>query len=143
MENIKETTAGADKKKHKPAWKKWLYRIIIAGILVLIGYVAIGYYFTYSSGFRAGKIIKFSEKGFVFKTWEGQIYLGTITPDEAGISSKYWDFSVDRGDEKVIKAIEDAMTQKHEVRLHYKEKMVQFNWRGDTRYFVDSIDLVK
>ena len=123
-------------------FKKWLYRIFAMAIVVYVLYATFGYFFTYSDGFRAGKLIKFSKKGYIFKTWEGQIYLGTLTPDEAGIASKYWDFSVDKGNASVIKALEDAMTSKHEVRLHYREKVVQFNWRGETKYYVDSVNMV-
>lgn len=140
--NTQPTEAGK-KDSGKSVLKKWLIRVAAAAIVLYGLYILFGYYFTYSSGYRAGKIIKFSNKGYVFKTWEGQIYLGTITPDDAGISSKYWDFSVDRGNAEIQRQIETAMSHKQEVRLHYREKLVQFSWRGETRYFVDSIEMVK
>jgi len=145
MENKElKSNDGIGPPSKRSGFKKWMRRIAIFGILGIALYMVIGYFFNYSNGFRAGKIMKFSQKGYVFKTYEGQIYLGTITPDEAsGLSSKYWDFSVDKSDKNVLQQIEDAMAKKHEVRLHYHEKLVRFLWRGETRYFVDSVVEVK
>lgn len=142
---VQNNSANEIKPQPKKSWlRKWLWRIGLLAVIVIAIYFTIGYFFTYSQGYRAGKLIKFSQKGFVFKTWEGQIYQGTITPDDqAGIASKYWDFSVDRDRTDIIKKLEDAMLTKHEVRLHYREKINRFNWRGETTYFVDSVSEVK
>ena len=56
--------------------KKFLI-IFIAAILVgFAGYFAFIYYVPYSEGYRSGELIKFSRKGVLVKTWEGQISQG-------------------------------------------------------------------
>ncbi len=52
-----------------------LYFILIIG-LILGGLYAFDYYVPYSNGWRAGKLIKFSHKGVIIKTWEGQLSTG-------------------------------------------------------------------
>ncbi len=48
---------------------------ITIGILILsaVSYFSFLYYATYSEGIRSGELIKFSHKGMLFKTWEGEI----------------------------------------------------------------------
>ena len=75
--------------------KKILF-IILGSILVLyLLYIAFVYYVTYSEGTRAGELIKFSHRGVVIKTWEGEI--------SQGISgAQIFSFSVLDQDEEVI-----------------------------------------
>ncbi|MFZ9003546.1 MAG: 6-phosphogluconate dehydrogenase, partial [Robiginitalea sp.] len=45
-------------------------------LLILAGIFAFVYYVPYSEGVRSGELIKFSRKGVLFKTWEGEISQG-------------------------------------------------------------------
>jgi len=56
--------------------KKILFLIITAIILAFAAYFAAVYYASYSEGTRSGELIKFSKKGIVFKTYEGEISQG-------------------------------------------------------------------
>ena len=47
--------------------------VIFSGIVL---YFLSIYYITYSEGYRAGELVKFSHKGVIFKTWEGEISQG-------------------------------------------------------------------
>ena len=49
---------------------------ILAIILFVSAYFTFLYYYTFSSGDRSGELIKFSNKGYVFKTWEGELSQG-------------------------------------------------------------------
>ncbi|MEZ4771729.1 MAG: hypothetical protein R3D00_01020 [Bacteroidia bacterium] len=119
--------------------------IITSVIIVLAGliYGGVAVFGSYSSGSRVGKIVKFSKKGFIFKTYEGQLNVGGFAKDEAGdISPNVWSFSVYRGSEDIREAIDDAMDKGEEVKLHYHEKFYQFDWRGDTKYFIYKVESV-
>lgn len=119
--------------------------LIVSISLLLIGLVAgsVALFGSYSSGSRVGKIVKFSKKGIVFKTYEGQLNVGGFAKDEEGdISPNVWSFSVHRGDDEIVKAIDRAMDQGYAVKLHYKEMFFQFDWRGDTKYFIHQVEKV-
>lgn len=121
-------------KKTKSFLKKLMIGLLILGILSLIGYMLYAN-FTYSEGTRAGDLIKISKKGYVFKTYEGQLKLGGIDlRSEDGLSDT-WEFSVT--DEAVIKQLEDLQGEK--VILHYKEINKAMPWQGDTEYFITEV----
>jgi hypothetical protein len=67
--------------------------IVAVLLLVLGGYFAYTQY-TYSEGTRAGILLKFSTKGYVFKTHEGQLNLGGVSAQNNTIINNFWDFSV-------------------------------------------------
>jgi len=48
---------------------------LIAVLIIAIGVLAFFYFGKFSDGYRSGKIMKVSERGVVFKTWEGQMDL--------------------------------------------------------------------
>ncbi|MCS6818717.1 MAG: hypothetical protein RMJ53_01305 [Chitinophagales bacterium] len=115
--------------------------IIVFGLLLLAGilyYFIAGY--TYSEGNRAGLLIKFSRKGYIFKTYEGELNLGGLqpAPNTVGVNM-IWKFSVRD------KAVAEKL-MKYEgkyVSLHYKEVIKNFFWQGETRYFVDDVEEIK
>lgn len=115
-------------------------------ILILISIVgAVGYYLwctqTYSEGNRAGYLVKISRKGYVFKTYEGQLNLNPMGMGigNAATGGSIWEFSV---------ANDETFTQLQEfegkqVSLHYREVIKNFPWQGDTKYFVDKVEVVE
>lgn len=120
--------------------------IILLVTILLVGGVggSIAVFGTYSSGSRVGQIVKFSKKGVVFKTYEGDLNVGGFAKDSDGdISPNVWAFSVYRNDDAIVRAIDDAMDKGHPVKLHYKEKFFQFQWRGDTKYFIYQVEKVE
>lgn len=119
-----------------------LAAVIIVLVAIAAGSVAM--FANYSDGSRMGTVIKFSRKGVVFKTYEGQLNLGGISKDASGgLTPSIWEFSVQRGEDEVQQAIEDALSHGHRVKLHYKEKFYQFDWRGKTKYFVYEVEKVE
>jgi hypothetical protein len=86
----------------------------------------------YSDGERAGVLQKFSRKGWVCKTQEGEIAQYVV----AGISPQIWEFSV--RDKTVADQLDKAVG--HRVQLHYTEHPgVPTSCFADTRYFVDRV----
>ena len=111
-------------------------KIALVSLLVILliggGIMAFLYYVPYSDGVRAGQVIKISKKGYVFKTHEGELNTGMNNPP--------WAFSVDRGNAEVLEKLEAASLSGDRVKLHYEEKFVQFDWRGDTKYFIVKVE---
>jgi hypothetical protein len=109
--------------------------IIVAALLV----IGAAYYFwrtyTYSDGSRAGMLYKISKKGYVFKTYEGQLHQGgSIVINDQSI----FNFSVKN------REVYDEL-QKLEgknVRVFYHELNDAFPWQGDTDYMVYKAELV-
>ncbi len=112
--------------------KKILAILIIIILTLFAAWYAFIYYTSYSEGTRSGELIKFSNKGVVFKTWEGEI--------SQGISgAQIFRFSVESQKENIIKKLEKF--QGRYVKLKYKERFAKVSWLGDTKYFV--IDVVE
>ncbi len=96
--------------------------------------------FTYSEGVRAGLLIKFSKRGYVFKTHEGELNIGGMQPPTSTVGANLiWKFSVK--DKNVANKLME-MEGKY-VSLHYKEVIKNFWWQGDTKYFVDEVEEIK
>ena len=100
-------------------------------ILIITGYFLFVYYVPYSEGFRSGELIKISNKGVVFKTWEGEISQGVS-------ESQRFAFSIEDSEKEVINLLKDLQGQN--VKLTYKERFATFPWLGDTKYFVTEVE---
>ena len=97
---------------------------------------------TYSEGERIGFLTKFSRKGRIWKSWEGELNL-----TQTGMNtSSLFDFSIDndKDDAKVIALIDSAVTNGWKVKLKYHETFAKnwFNNRGETSHFVEAIDVL-
>lgn len=90
---------------------------------------------SYSSGERAGWVQKFSKKGWICKTWEGELALVTMP----GTAQEKFLFTV--WDDGVAKQINEAMGKR--VSLHYDEKVgLPGSCFGETRYWVRGAKVV-
>lgn len=122
--------------------------LIALSILILLGggaaaYVVMG---SYSNGFQAGTVTQFSNKGYVFKTHEGQLKVDLPSAENPAdtllLSSDTWNFSVCNEDKKVADVIDDALLNNKRIKLYYEEKFIQLPWRGDTKYFVYKAEIL-
>ena len=85
--------------------------------------------FSYSSGERVGFVQKLSKKGWLCKTWEGELQMSNVP----GSAPMLFQFTV-RSD-SLARVIEDAAGK--QVALHYEQHMgVPSSCFGDTEYFV-------
>jgi hypothetical protein len=109
---------------------------LVIAIVIIVAFGYFKYGFTYSKGYRAGLLQKFSEKGLIFKTYEGEMILSSVqTTTNIAIASEKFLFSVD--DESVAKQLEQ-MQGKHVV-VHYRERNGALPWNGESPYLVDSV----
>jgi len=123
--------------------KKTFIKIIAVVLILLIATFAFFNFANFSSGYRAGTPIKVSHKGVLFKTWEGQLNVGGITNSAQGAIPTTWDFSIADGNTEVREKIEEAITKGKRVKLNYEEKFVKFFWKGDTKYFVEDVEILE
>lgn len=111
----------------------------IVGVLVVLAALVAGYFWaalswSYSSGERAGWVQKLSRKGWVCKTWEGELSLVSLP---GSVAEKFF-FTVH--DDTVAKEITRHIGKR--VALHYEEKVgLPTTCFGETRYFVTGVTL--
>ena len=109
-----------------------LLLVVAVVVATFVLYTLFVLHWSYSDGERAGILQKFSHKGWVCKTWEGELAM-SIVP---GVTPTIWDFSVrDRG---VAERMSAAVGKR--VTLHYTEhRGVPTLCFAETPYFVDSV----
>jgi hypothetical protein len=107
----------------------WVGLIVVALAAL---YFAVVLNWSYSSGERAGWVQKFSKKGWLCKTWEGEIVLVSMP----GAIPEKFEFTV--YDDEVADQINRVMGQR--VALHYEQRVgLPTSCFGDTRYFVTRV----
>jgi hypothetical protein len=111
--------------------------IVLAVLGLLLSFLATKV--PYSEGERAGVVSKFSRKGFVFKTDEGELNVGA-QGQVGNMANNLWAFTVDSDDPAISQKLSDAMLTGRRLRLHYEQRYLKFFWMGDTEYFVTSVD---
>jgi len=116
--------------------RKILSTIVFIFLVVLVGFIFWKYYFTYSDGERFGLLQKFSRKGNVFKTYEGELILSSVRGNaNVAIASEKFYFSV--GNKNVADQL--MRLQGRNVTVHYEQKNGTLPWRGESEYIVDSV----
>ncbi len=114
-------------------WWLWaLTALVLAPAAVFAAWAAITLNVTYSRGERAGIVQKFSRKGWLCKTWEGEL---TMIPTAYGVPSERFAFTV--RDDSVAAVINDVVRQGGRVALDYEQhRGVPSSCFGETQYFV-------
>jgi len=126
-----------------PAWTgmvrktKKVFRWILFLVLIIVGSLIYWkYYYTYSEGYRAGLLQKFSSKGTFFKTYEGEIILSSVSSNrDVALASEKFLFTLTN---KTLVRQFDTL-QGETVIVHYKQTNGTVFWRGDSQYLVDSV----
>jgi hypothetical protein len=111
---------------------------IVLPLVILVALVALYFWaalsWSYSTGERAGWVQKLSRKGWICKTWEGELSLVSLpgTTPEKFLFTIHGDAAAER--------VTQAMGKR--VSLHYAEKVgLPGSCFGETRYFVDNVTL--
>jgi hypothetical protein len=106
--------------------------VIVAAVALFAAYTWVTLHMSYSDGERAGFLQKFSRKGWICKTWEGEILLSSMP----GAIPERFEFSV--RDDLVARQLMDAMGKR--VQLTYSQhKGVPSACFGETEYFVEKV----
>ncbi len=113
-------------------WKLILAALVVTPALAAALYTWAALSWAYSDGYRAGTLQKFSRKGWVCKTWEGEL----MQPTAPGVAPTIWYFSV--RDDSVAGVISEALGKR--VVLHYDEhRGVPTRCFGETLYYVRGV----
>ncbi len=110
--------------------------IIAAPVLLFVLYTWSSLTWTYSRGERAGYVQKFSKKGWVCKTWEGELAMVSIP----GTTPEKFYFTV--RDDSVAQRINQSLGKR--VALSYRQhKGIPSSCFGETEYFVSDVKTVE
>jgi hypothetical protein len=112
-------------------FKRVILPLLVIGLLVA-AYFWAALNWSYSSGERAGWVQKLSHKGWLCKTWEGELALVSLP----GTTPEKFIFTI--WDEAVAREVTRVMGKR--VSLHYEQKVgLPGSCFGDTRYFVSGV----
>jgi hypothetical protein len=122
----------AEPKPHKRWGRRIATMVILVPILLLSLWTAITLNYSYSSGKRGGYLTKFSEKGWLCKTWEGEINMANVpnaAPDMFAFSVR---------DDSVAAELNKFIGQR--VALDYKQhRGIPGSCFGETQYYVTHV----
>ena len=120
----------------KQAFLRIGFTIVLIAALGFGGWTWFALTYNYSDGERAGYVQKLSRKGWVCKTWEGELALVNLP----GAMPEIFYFSV--RDDAVAKRIQQSVGKR--VALSYEQHIgIPTTCFGDTQYFVVNIQLVE
>lgn len=123
----------------KPKKSKWKVTAVLFLVVLPLAafalWVTIALSFSYSSGERAGFVQKLSNKGWVCKTWEGELALA----NGPNVMPEMFRFTV--RDDKVADQINASLGK--QVKLTYEQHVgVPTQCFGETEYFVSDIQVI-
>jgi hypothetical protein len=133
MARIIDAPAAKGPAKMRKHWKLWLVLIFaVLPVLVMAGYTWVALHFAYSSGERVGYIQKISLRGWLCKTWEGELAMTTVP----GTAPQIFLFSV--RDDATAQQISQTAGQR--VAIAYQQhKGLPSSCFGETEYFVTGV----
>ena len=117
-----------------------MFKRVALSLFVVLALVAVYFWaalsWSFSSGERAGWVQKLSKKGWVCKTWEGELALVSVP----GTTPEKFVFTI--WNDRVAEQVTKAMGKR--VSLHYEEKVgLPGSCFGETRYFVNGISVAE
>ena len=114
---------------------KWLVVIVTLPALLFVAYLWVVLHWSFSAGERAGYVQKLSKKGWLCKTWEGEMALVSMP----GTVAEKFPFTV-RSD-AIARRINDSIGSK--VALTYEQHIgIPTSCFGETGYFVTAVKVV-
>jgi hypothetical protein len=128
--------------------RRFITIAVLLLVLILAGYVYWYYFNSKGDGTREGIVQKFSRRGNMFKTWEGEMIQQGFGARGGSLNAHYFYFSVE--DENIADSLEHGALGKL-VRVHYVQYRRAIPWRGENygdknsepgQYMVDRIEAV-
>jgi hypothetical protein len=115
---------------------KFLIALLVVACAALAGFTWLTLHWSYSSGERAGYVQKLSNKGWICKTWEGEMALVSIP----GTVSDKFNFTV--ASEAIARQINATVSKR--VALHYEQhRWLPSSCFGDTEFFVTAVRVIE
>lgn len=117
------------------SFRSWFWSSLIGALLLIALYTMFMLWWSYSDGERAGVLQKFSKRGWICKTYEGEVAQYVV----GGVAPQIWHFSV--RDPAVAEQLHKVVGQ--QVRIHYREhRGLPTNCFGETDYFADRFEVI-
>ena len=114
----------------------WLFTPFALIAALLAGYLWVALNWSYSKGERAGYVQKFSQKGWLIKTWEGEL---TLVAVPGSMPEKFF-FTVRKDD---LAAKINSSVGKRVAVSYEQHKGLPSNWFGDTDYFAKEVKVLE
>ena len=119
--------------------KRVLGIIVGVVVLVLVIFFSMRYYFVFGEGVKAGTLNYIVKKGYIFKTYEGEMILtGLQSKAPNSMQSNEFTFSI----EDAALAQRLMLNSGRELQVHYKEYLGSVPWRGYSKFIVDSVVMI-
>lgn len=116
-----------------PRWKRWLVltllTLLVLPPILFAGWSWVTLKYVYARGERAGYVQKFSKKGWLLKTWEGELAMVNLP----GAMPEIFHFTVRRED--VARQVERMVGQRASL-TYEQHKGLPGTCFGDTEYFI-------
>lgn len=131
-----------DDEEASPIWKL-IGSGVFALLLVVLAMCSCGVNCNPGDGTKVGQIVKLSNEGMVWKTWEGQLIRGGMTSGSGTVGTVPFDFTIQ--DEAVLAAAQKYMDSQTEVIVHYHIRgiFVVASSGSGGGYYVTSIEPAK
>jgi len=115
---------------------RWIFGLLVVFVLLFAAYTWLVLSWSYSVGERAGYVQKLSKKGWICKTWEGELALVTMP---GTVAEKFF-FSV--RNEATAEQINRSIG--HRVSLEYEEHLgVPSNCFGETGHYITGVKIIE
>lgn len=128
----------ADRAHGRTGRGRWARVLLIIAVLIAVAgglWTWFSLTWAYSEGERAGVLQKFSRKGWICKTYEGELAQYVV----GGVAPQIWHFSA--RDPRIAKQLGDAVGR--QIRVHYTEhRGVPTSCFAETPYFAESFTIV-
>ena len=115
---------------------KYFLGLVIVALLVLSGFTWLTLHWSYSTGERAGYVQKLSAKGWICKTWEGEMAMVTMP----GTLTEKFQFTVINS---TVAAKVNASVGKRVALIYAQHKWVPTSCFGETEYFVSDVHVTE
>ncbi|GAB3267929.1 hypothetical protein [Chitinimonas naiadis] len=113
-------------------WGRWLFGSLFFIVLLIVAYLWLVLSWSYAEGERAGYVQKLSRKGWVCKTWEGELAIINIP----GTLTEKFNFTVH--DDKIVDAINASLGKR--VTLYYEQHVgIPGTCFGETMYYITRV----
>ena len=135
-DSVASPPAQTPKPRKRFRWKLWLFIVLISPVVFVSLYTWFVLTWSYSTGERAGYVQKLSKKGFIAKTWEGELAMVSMP----GTLPEIFYFTVPSNE--VADKINASLGKR--VKLSYEQHIgVPTKLFGESEYFVVNVVIVE